>query len=263
MRNHLILFIFLSFFGVANTHASQSVLLEEMTWVEVRDAIKAGKTTVIFPTGGTEQNGPHMVLGKHNYIVKHTAEEIAKRLGNALVAPVLPYTPEGNIDPPSGHMLFPGSISLPEDAFEKVAEYAARSFRTNGFKDIVLIGDSGPNQQPLRKVAARLGKAWAGTGVRVHYAGDYYHTKAFENWLKQQGETARDIGTHAGIEDTSELMAIYPQHIRADKLVSGAKDAKSGVAGNPSRATAAYGKQGLELRISAGVAQIRALIADR
>ena len=72
-----------------------TVFIEELTWTEVRDAIKAGKTTIIFPTGGTEQNGPHMVLGKHNFVVKHAAEQIARRLGNALVAPVLAYVPEG------------------------------------------------------------------------------------------------------------------------------------------------------------------------
>src|SRR6187402_3609416 len=112
-----------------------TVFIEELTWTEVRDAIKAGKTTIIFPTGGTEQNGPHMVLGKHNFIVKHTAEQIARRLGNALVAPVLAYVPEGELNPPSGHMLFPGTITLPEEYFMKVTEYAARSFRVNGFRD--------------------------------------------------------------------------------------------------------------------------------
>src|SRR4030095_2201250 len=105
-----------------------TVFMEELTWTEVRDAIKAGKTTIIFPTGGTEQNGPHMVLGKHNFIVKHSAEQIARRLGNALVAPVLAYVPEGNIDPPTGHMQYPGTITLPDEFFIKVAEYAARSF---------------------------------------------------------------------------------------------------------------------------------------
>jgi creatinine amidohydrolase len=135
-----------------------TVLLEDLTWTEVRDAIKAGKTTIIFPTGGTEQNGPHMVLGKHNFIVKHTAEQIARRLGNALVAPVLAYVPEGNIDPPSGHMQYPGTITLPDEFFMKVTEYAARSFRVNGFKDIVLIGDSGQNQKGLQSVASLLNK---------------------------------------------------------------------------------------------------------
>src|SRR5262245_61932871 len=82
--------------------AQDSVFLEELTWTEVRDAMKAGKTAVIIPTGGTEQNGPHMVLGKHNVRIKYTSGEIARRLGTALVAPVMAYVPEGDIDPPTG-----------------------------------------------------------------------------------------------------------------------------------------------------------------
>ena len=106
-----------------------SVFLEELTWMEVRDAIATGKTTVIIPTGGTEQNGPHMALGKHNYLVKYKAGEVAKRLGNALVAPVVAYVPEGEIDPPTSHMRFAGTIATPQEVFAKVLEYAARSFK--------------------------------------------------------------------------------------------------------------------------------------
>src|SRR5688572_26116154 len=117
----------LSSISLASAQASlTSVFLEELTWMEVRDAIKAGKTTAIIPTGGTEQNGPHMVLGKHNFLVKYKAGEIAKKLGNALVAPVVAYVPEGDIDPPSGHMRFAGTITTPQDVFAKVLEYAAR-----------------------------------------------------------------------------------------------------------------------------------------
>ena len=111
-----------------------TVFLEDLTWIEVRDAIAAGKTTVIIPTGGTEQNGPHMVLGKHNFLVKYKAGEVAKRLGNALVAPVMAYVPEGNIDPPTGHMRFAGTITTPDEVFAKVLEYAARSLKQHGFR---------------------------------------------------------------------------------------------------------------------------------
>src|SRR5215471_13218099 len=105
-----------------------TVFLEELTWVEVRDALKNGKTTILFPTGGTEQNGPHMVLGKHNVIIRYTAQEIARRLGNTLVAPVLAYVPEGSWDPPEGHMRFPGSISLPDTVYEQVLASTVHSF---------------------------------------------------------------------------------------------------------------------------------------
>ncbi len=240
-----------------------TVFIEELTWMELRDAIKAGKTTIIFPAGGTEQNGPHMVLGKHNFIVKHAAEQIARRLGTALVAPVLAYVPEGEINPPSGHMLFPGTITLPEEHFIKITEYAARSFRVNGFKDIVLIGDSGPNQKGLQVVAALLNKEWTGGDVRVHYVSDYYHSQAFSKWLRAQGEMPENIGTHAGIEDTSELLAINPNLIRKGKLAPGGDFKLTGVAGNPARASAAYGKQGLEFKIAAAVSQIQKSIAAR
>src|SRR6186997_1689929 len=209
-----------------------TVFLEELTWPEVRDAIHAGKTTIIFPTGGTEQNGPHMVLGKHNFIVKHTSERIARKLGNALVAPVLAYVPEGSIDPPEGHMHYPGTITLPDEYFMKVAEYAARSFKVNGFKNIVLIGDSGPNQKGLQAVASMLNKEWAGTDVRVHFIPEYYNENGFRAWLHTQGEKDQDIGTHAGISDTSQLMALNPAWIRKDKLAAAAGDRKAtGVSG--------------------------------
>ena len=240
-----------------------TVFIEELTWTEVRDAIKAGKTTIIFPTGGTEQNGPHMVLGKHNFIVKHAAEQIARRLANALVAPVLAYVPEGGIDPPSGHMQYPGTISLPDDVFIKVTEYAARSFRANGFKDIVLIGDSGGNQKGLQSVANSLNKEWSKTNVRVHFVSEYYKESAFREWLQGQGEKREDIGTHAGIVDTSQLMAVNPKGIRSDKLAAGRDRDVTGATGNPARASVAYGKKGLEMKIEAAVAQIRKLIAAK
>jgi creatinine amidohydrolase len=247
----------------SSADAPDTVFIEELTWTEVRDAIKAGKTTIIFPTGGTEQNGPHMVLGKHNFIVKHTAERIARRLGNALVAPVLAYVPEGNLEPPTGHMQYPGTITLPNEFFMKVPEYAARSFKVSGFTDIVLIGDSGGNQKGLQAVAGLLNKEWAKSGVRVHYAPDYYSGDSFDVWLKRQGETPQDIGTHAGIADTSQLMAVAPNLIRTDKLAPGGDRKVTGVSGNPTRASIAYGRKGLEMKIEAAVSQIQKLIATR
>ena len=123
---------------------SDKVHLEELTWVEVRDLVAQGKTIAIVPTGGTEQNGPHVVLGKHNYIVRFTAGKIAEELGNALVAPVISYVPEGRIEPPEGHMAFPGTISISEDLFEAVLESAARSLRAHGFKVICFVGSGSP-----------------------------------------------------------------------------------------------------------------------
>lgn len=224
-----------------------TVFLEELTWTEVRDALKAGKTTIIIPTGGTEQNGPHMVLGKHNFRIRLNAGNIARKLGNTLVAPVMAYVPEGDLNPPTGHMRYPGTITLPDEYFRKVLEYAARSLKLHGFKDIVLIGDSGPNQPGMKAVAEQLNKEWVSTGVRLHFIPEYYRGNGFEDWLAKQGETKADIGTHAGIHDTSLLLAVDPKLVRKDKLANGGGFEGSGVTGNPARASAAYGKVGLEM----------------
>jgi creatinine amidohydrolase len=246
----------------ASAQVPDTVFIEELTWTEVRDAIKAGKTTVILPTGGTEQNGPHMVLGKHNFIVRHTSDRIARKLGNALVAPVVAYVPEGNIEPPSGHMRYPGAITLPIEHYVKLLEYAGRSFKVNGFKDIVFIGDSGGNQKGMQQVAELLTKEWTGSGVRVHFVPEYYSgsSDAFREWLIGRGEKKEDIGSHAGITDTSQLLAIAPQHIRKDKLADRGGSEGSGVSGNPTRASVEYGRKGLELKVDLTVERIRALI---
>ncbi len=190
-------FVALAASRVAAAPAAPSVFLEELTWTELRDAIRAGKTTVIVPVGGTEQSGPHIVLGKHNVRVKVLAGRIATSLGNALVAPVIAYVPEGSIDPPAGHMRFAGTISIPEAAFETTLEYAARSFRAHGFRDIVLIGDHGGYQKSLAKVAAKLDLEWAASPVRVHAVEEYYRAadRGFAEILRKHGLTDAEIGS--------------------------------------------------------------------
>jgi creatinine amidohydrolase/Fe(II)-dependent formamide hydrolase-like protein len=235
-----------------------SVFLEELTWMEVRDAIAAGKTTVIIPTGGTEQNGPHIVLGKHNYLVKYKAGEIAKRLGNALVAPVVAYVPEGDVDPPTGHMRYAGTITTPQDVFVKVLEYAARSLKQHGFVDIVLVGDSGGNQEGQRLAALALNKEWAAAAARVHHITAYYPGRG-DDWVVSQGVSAADVGSHAGTHDTSSLMYINPSMLRVDKLVIGKSGDGQGHTGNPARATALFGKRILEMQIEDATTQIREL----
>jgi creatinine amidohydrolase len=245
---------------VLTAQVPDTVFLEDLTWTEVRDALAAGKTTIIIPTGGTEQNGPHMVLGKHNFLVKYKAEHVARRIGNALVAPVMAYVPEGNVDPPTGHMRFSGTITTPDDVFAKVLEYAARSFKQHGFRDIALLGDSGGNQAAQKLVADALNKEWAATPVRVHHLTDYYPGPG-DDWLKQQGESDETVGSHASIHDTASLLYLNPAMIRRDTLALGKAGDGSGVIGNPARSTPEYGRRILEMQIDAAVAQLRALRA--
>src|ERR1700740_3337918 len=127
------LLLCLLFLAPACAAAETTVFLEDLTWTELRDRVHAGTTIILVPIGGTEQNGPHMALGKHNVRARFLAEKIARQLGNALVAPTIAYVPEGSIDPPTAHMRFPGTITVPDATFESVLEYAARSFKLHGF----------------------------------------------------------------------------------------------------------------------------------
>jgi len=237
-----------------------TVFLEDLTWTELRDEIRAGKTTIIVPIGGTEQSGPYIALGKHNARARALAEKIARELGNALVAPVIAYAPEGAVDPPTGHMRFPGTITIPEKAFEQVLEYSARSFKLHGFRDIVFIGDHGDYQKNEQAVAARLNREWAATPVRAHAITEYYRVTAtlYIDALKSRGLTDDEIGVHAGVADTSLTLALAPGMVRSDALARAPKpSAGDGVRGNPRRSSVEVGQSGVDAIVAATVAAIR------
>ena len=241
-------------------HAQQSVFLEDLTTTELAAQIAAGKTTVLVPIGGTEQSGPAIVLGKHNVRVKALAQAIAHALGNALVAPVIAYVPEGSIDPPTAHMRFAGTISIPAAAFESTLDGAARSLRAHGFRDIVFIGDHGGYQRSEEAVAARLDREWAKTPARAHALVDYYRVAETEYpaALAARGFSKSEIGTHAGLADTSLSLAIDPALVRKDALASGRDlDAAHGVHGDPRRASAELGRLGVDAIVQRSVEAIR------
>jgi creatinine amidohydrolase len=243
-----------------------SVFLEDLTSPELAAAIGAGKTTILVPIGGTEQNGPHMVLGKHNVRAKVLAGKIARELGDALVAPVIAYVPEGSINPPTGHMRYPGTITVPADVYRKVLESAARSFRAAGFRDIVFLGDHGDYQKDNTLVASQLGREWAGTPVRVYAIVEYYRaaTDGFAKDLKARGYSDAEIGLHAGLADTSLALAVDPGLVRPEQQQSTPGTlARPGVSGDPRRATAELGKPGIEAIVTQSVAAIRAAVAHR
>ncbi|WP_296744831.1 creatininase family protein [Mesorhizobium sp.] len=248
-----------------NPACASSVFLEDQTWTELRDLIAAGTTTIIIPIGGTEQSGPAMALGKHNVRVKFLAEKIAGKLGNALVAPVISYVPEGNIDPPTSHMRFPGTISIGDKTFEQLLESAARSMRQAGFRTIVLIGDHGGYQANERHVADRINAEWK--KVRVFADLDYYELAQgpFTNKLLAAGATSAEIGTHAGLADTSLMMAVDPSMVRKDRLAGppklGAGDGVYG--GDPARSSVEFGQLGVDLIVNGTTDAIRAFIASQ
>jgi len=227
-----------------------TVYLEELTWTELRDAVQAGKTTIIVPVGGTEQSGPHIALGKHNARARLLAGRIAASLGNALVAPVIAYVPEGSVNPPTAHMRFPGTLTVPDATFESTLEYAARSLRLAGFRDVVLIGDHGGYQASLERVAERLNRELAGSPVRVHAVLEYYQAsdREYARMLERDGYKAGEIGTHAGLADTALTLAVDPRLVRTERLRSGGP--VEGTHGDPRKATAALGQAGLDMIVA-------------
>jgi len=241
-----------------------TVDMADMTWIEVRSAIERGYTVAIVPTGGIEQNGVHMVLGKHDYIVSRAASRIAQELGRTLVAPVVSFVPEGSYDPPSGNMQFPGTLGIPEPVFAQVLDGIARSLKSAGFKTICFIGDHGGNQASQAAVAAKLTGEWAGQGTTVLHVADYYVDEAQIKYLRERGETPATIGIHAGIIDTSELLAVHPQGVDLSRLTHLPMNPEpTGHSGNPMRASATYGKALLDIRINAAVRQIRAALLSQ
>src|SRR5262245_422162 len=201
-----------------------------------------------------------MAMGKHNFHVRKGAELVAQKLGNALIAPVIQYVPEGQATEET-----PGVLSCPGPCFERIVEAAARSLKAGGFKDIILIGDNGGNQNGLRAVAERLNKEWEGTETKVFACTDFYDKghEYLEAWLLAQfGWDAQTVGSHAGIQDTSQMMYIKPEDVRKNRIAdSAANRAESSVSGDPTKATEEFGRVAIEFKSNAALAQYRAMKA--
>jgi creatinine amidohydrolase/Fe(II)-dependent formamide hydrolase-like protein len=241
-----------------------SVFLEDLTSVELRTAVANGSTTVLVPIGGTEQNGPHMALGKHNLRVKVLAGQIAQRLGNAIVAPVIAYVPEGAIFPPAAHMRFSGTISISDATFEALLESTARSFKQHGFRDVVFLGDHGGYQKSEVHAAEKINKEWAADGRSRALALTAYYDASqapYIQTLRERGFSDAEIGTHAGLADTSLMLAIDKTLVRMDLLSQGAKATPAeGVYGDPRKSTAELGQLGVQSIVEHSVRAIQAAV---
>lgn len=266
LHNAFVLVAVFALTHVVRAQTPDTVQLEDLTWTELRDAVKAGKTTVIIPIGGTEQSGPYVALGKHNARVKVLAARIAQTLGNALVAPVIAYVPEGSYAPPTSHMRFPGTLTVSDDVFEKTLESAANSLRIHGFKNIVFLGDHGGYQNDIKHAVMSLNRSWAGS-AHAFVPSEYYGTSSdgYAQILRQHGVRDDEIGTHAGLADTALLLAVAPQMVRTDELRHAAKPGPSeGVyGGDPRRASAELGRLGADAIVARTVEAIRKATGNR
>lgn len=246
--------------------AGTSLWTEELTWMEVRDALKAGKTTVIIGTGGVEQNGPYAAGGKHNYVLQTVLPYIARAIGDTLIAPIVKFVPEGAIEPePRGHMAYPGTISLEPSTFQALLTDICRSYKAHGFRDIVLVGDSGGNQRGMENVAKTLNEKWKGEAARVHYLREYYYEDQWSwDFLKSQGivqidntpppdqEKDRRTDTRNGMHDDiyyeAQMAVQDPALIRADQRIKAGLFTLHGVEQAPVSKTVELGRKLAEYR---------------
>lgn len=238
-----------------------------MTWVEVKDAIDHGKTTALIYNGGTEQRGPQNVNGGHNLMAVPTVDAIALKLGNAIAAPVLPFSPN------EASAQFPGTIGLTPELFAAVNERVAEQLIKSGFKNVVLMGDHGGGQKELKDVAEKLDQKYSGQGIRVVYCGDVYlpAQDAFDLWCKEHGYS---YGGHANISDTSEMIYLGGNKgwVRMDLLPVSVGDpvpapgqkvehkVNNGIIGDARRSSAALGKRYFDMKVDYAVKQIHQLL---
>jgi creatinine amidohydrolase/Fe(II)-dependent formamide hydrolase-like protein len=238
-----------------------SYWIGELTWMEVRDRISEGYTTAIIPTGGIEQNGPYLTTGKHNVIMEGACPAIAEKLGNALCAPVVPFVPEGSIDPPSGAMRYPGSISLRQETYQAMLDDIASSLEAHGFTDVVLIGDSGGNQSGMQAVAETLNERWAATASRAHFVREYYtpgweDTETYTAEVLGVEETSSD-GYHDDIWVTALMMITDPTTVRWDERVEAGLASINGVSIVPLQKTVDLGLRMQDFRAELTARAIR------
>lgn len=233
-----------------------TVFLEQMTWMEVRDALRDGRSTVIVPTGGIEQNGPYVELRKHDLIVREAGRLLAERLGDALVAPVISFVPQGSYEPPEGHLAFPGTIGVRESTFEKLLEDVVMSLKVAGFARIILIGDSHGNQRGLAAVAGRLDSRWR-PSTRVRFLGAYYNPPAVDRWLRDQGIVERGEGIHDTIAFTSMVLAVERTAARVDERRAAGKLTLNGVSLEPIDRFVELGRKAIELRVGWAIDELK------
>jgi creatinine amidohydrolase/Fe(II)-dependent formamide hydrolase-like protein len=221
----------------------QSVWIEDLTWLEVRDNIRAGMTTAIIPTGGIEQNGPFLTTDKHNVILQATGEAIARKLGNALITPIVAFVPQGPVD----QIRYPGTLSVSPETFKQLLADISESLRSQGFRNVILIGDSGGNQQAMAELAARLSEQWKGSGAQIHYIPEYYNWPERQQWLRDRGINEEIQPGWEGLHDeysaTSIMMTVNPTKVRMNQRLAEGLFSIHGVDLAPAEKTIGVGEE--------------------
>jgi creatinine amidohydrolase/Fe(II)-dependent formamide hydrolase-like protein len=234
--------------------AIDTVFMEDMTWLEIKKAMKAGKTTVILPAGGLEATGPFVTLNKHQNMLKGSTNLVARKLGNALIAPVIKYVPpdEGN----RGEYL--GDFNISMSAYKATLNDICTALMDFGFKQIILIGDHQGAQKGLKEVAEELTTKWAGGPTKIHYLAEYYDRTAVQNYIKNTlGITEKSGGLGDNYYNTSILMALDPTALRLKERTEAKQLTVNGINLEPIEKTIQNGKTILEMQTDQTVKAIQ------
>ena len=243
--------------------APNTVWIEEMTWMDVRDALAAGKTTVIIPTGGMEPNGPWLVTGKHNYVLQANCDAIARKLGNALCAPIVKFVPEGNIERKTSHMASPGTISMREETFRALLTDITHSLKQHGFKTIIYIGDSGGNQPGQRYVADSLNKLWNADPMVLHIQDYYTYNKVGEKMAAKIDTSLKSDGLHDDPIITLNMYITDPKSVRYEERKKAGLATIDGISIADAKKNAALAKEIVDFRADYTIDAIKRSIENK
>lgn len=239
--------------------------IEDMTWMEVRDAMKAGKKTVIIASGGIEQNGPYLVAGKHNIVLRATAAAIAEKLGDALIAPIIPFVPQGNIDPPTLHMKYPSAVSISEHTYRDLLRDLCDCYRVHGFERLLLIADSYGNVAGMKAVARELTERWDKKGLtpgpEIHYIPEYFDEPDLARWAKEQGIKENEEYIHDDFTVTATMMTVDPNSVRMQERLSAGRFHINKIDLSPAEKTVEWGRRVVNYRAQRTVDAVRRLTA--
>lgn len=248
--------------------ALESVWLEELTWMEIRDAINAGSTTALILTGGVESNGPHLASGKHNYSNRLMGESVARALGNTLVAPLVTLEP-GN---PSRDVLV--GITGPMISQETYIAWLVDmgdSLRSMGFTEVYYLGDSGGNLRGMQAAADQLNERYGGTPTRFHHVRDFYNHTMVRQYIQEElgipeemeyNASSGSDGIHEELSIAAIMSVLDPTTIRFDQRVAAGRASINGISLEPLEETQELGRKIIDFRTKITVEAIQAARAE-
>ncbi len=183
---------------------SKKIILEEMSWVEVDEAIKSGRDTVIIASGVVEQHGPQLPLNTDTVLGHYGCVEIAKKMKTVLVGPPINFGVTWNLRD------FPGTIHLRDETFiQFLIDYTDSLIRA-GFKNIIYLCQHGSNKSALEAIVHRYNLDQK--KARVMYFAPWIYAPEGLGTL-----FSREVGFHANETETSMMLHVAPDLVQMDK----------------------------------------------